>query len=351
MALLGFWGMGNGRVPEVCVVSDTPITYDDQANGLPAYAPWGMYPPTNDTIYFDLPDKANATDSIFVGWWGRYSQSITTATPWYVQQSGVSEYLRFQCNGTTDTISVRIGTSYSGTTLTFDTITGLVLDDWNFYEVEWYPHSTSGVLRVRVNGATPTGWTDVDGGDTSVQDSSNLGFNLWQRNAAVWYGRTAGVYALDSSGASNNDFLGVCRFPYLEVDGSSESDWTGSDGNQVDNHLLIDGPPAARASITDYVESSTTTDRQVCTVESFTALGLSGGTIIAAQSTAYAQDSGAGGQLCDVGLRSNAIDQVTEKTLATTTENHSHLSLVDPNTGSAWTTAGLDAAETLVEVA
>lgn len=351
MALLGFWGIGNGQVPEVCVVSDTPIISNDEANGLPSYAPWQMYPPTNDTIYHQLGDRAAATDSVIVGFWGRFSQSAA-GRPWSLQQQGVSDYIVFDVDGTVGDIDIRLASSSlsGGVVATYATLTGIDLDAWNFYEVKWYPHSIEGILKIRINGEIPDGWADVFAADTSISDSTNLAFNLWQRNGATWFGRTSGLYACDSSGSVNNKFLGICRFPYLPVDGDITSDFLGSDGNNVDNFELLDEAPAARSDLVDWVESSTVTDRQVCTIAAFSALGLTGGSVVAAQAVAYAIDPLAGSQSADVGVRVNTTDSVTNKSLAAVGTNYSHLAEVDPET-VGWDDASLDGAQVLVEVA
>lgn len=63
------------------------------------------------------------------------------------------------------------------------------------------------------------------------------------------------VYLLDGSGGAQNDYQGdinvLTRVP--NANGASSA-WTGSDGNSVDNYLLVDDPAA---NTTDYVKAST----------------------------------------------------------------------------------------------
>lgn len=357
MALLGFWGIGNGQLPEVCTASDTPIIFDDQDDGLPVYAPWGMYPPTNDTIFHDIPAQASIDETVTVGWWGRYPGTPSTRANTYgFHQPGTTNWILVDMYGDVNRITISSATNRTGVQVTtFGDLTapdGLVLDDWNFYELEIKFHETQGVVKLRINGISPSGWTDQINVDTIAgADSSTLGVEFWQSNGATWFGITSGVYAIDSSGSENNEFLGVCRFPYLTVDGDVESDWDGSDGNSTDNYLLIDESPAAKADMVTYVESSTLADRQVCTVDSFTAVGLTGGGIVAARAVAWTVDPLAGSQAMEIGVRSGASEAVAAVTLDAGDAVRSHLAVNDPATGTTWTDAGVDGVEALLEVA
>lgn len=356
MALLGFWGIGNGQVPEVCTVSDTPIIFDDQDDGLPVYAPWGMYPPTNDTIWYDIPDQSAIDQPVIVGWWGRYTATNSVrGIPFGLQQAGENNWIQVQMYGDVDRIVISSAASRTGSVVTdFGDLTapdGLDLNDWNFYELEVRFDDTEGSVRLRINGLTPTGWTDAAGVDTAPSgDSANLGVNFWQSNGATWFGIASGVYGADTSGSENNDFLGVCAFPYLTVDGDVESDWDGSDGNSTANFLLIDESPVARAEMTEYVESSTIAERQVCDADSFTALGFFTGGVVAVRTVAWTTDPLAGSQQMAIGMRSSAVDSSETVTLAAGDEVRSHLRVTDPATGATWVDAAVDSAQPLLEV-
>lgn len=363
MALLGFWGLGLGRLPDNCWTNAPGFSIvDESSNGLPAYAPWALYHSgVSDYFRFEIPPRATATDSIIIGAWVKVASAADY--PYVsIQQSGVSEFVQLRLDSPNGEIQVTSSTSTEGSvSINHGTATvgvdGVDLSGWNFIEVEWYPHSSNGILRLRVNGATPTGWADVDTGDTSVADSAtNLGFRLWQVKSFTNYVMTSGFYALDTSGpAPANALLGVCRFPFIPAAGDATSDFAGSDGNSVDNYALLDESPAAVASTSDNVVSSTPGDRQQCTVGPLSSTGLSGGTIVGVNSAVYATDSGEGRRVVHVGVDSNGSEVSSERTLKAVASSqfrtYVHTAPVDPDTDTTWTEAGFDAAEVFVEVA
>lgn len=361
MALLGFWGMGMGRIPDICIPSDraTVVTFDDQDDGLPSYAPYGIYPGTNDTIRWDAGDRSADTDSIIMGWWGRATGGTTTAYPFSIQHAGENSFLMLRANQSTEEIRVIYTTSLFGSSqVTLGAITpaGFDWNAWNFFELEWIPSTTSGLVRLRINGETPDGWTDVSGVQTAVLDSTNLGMNFWQRNGATWIGITSGLYSCDDSGGDLNELLGICRFPLLTVTSDVVSDFVGSDGNSVNNFALIDDAPGVIATMGDYVESSTAGDQQSCGVESLTALQTANvelqGPTRAVNLVAYATDPLAGTQDVVAGVISGVAQTTGTNTIQDDPDVGSVYQLVenDPATGLPWDDLALETMTALVEV-
>lgn len=121
---------------------------------------------------------------------------------------------------------------------------------WNYIEVKMtITNSTSfGDVIVRINGIT-----DIELGsgiDTCYQTAAlqYIYLNAYINHTAYY----DDLYICDDLGTVNNTFLGECVVEYLRPSGNgATSDWDGSDGNQVDNYLLVDDQ---YVDDSDYVE-------------------------------------------------------------------------------------------------
>lgn len=148
---------------------------------------------------------------------------------------------------------------------------------WYYLEFRATIHDTTGSAEVRINGTTELTHTNVDtrSGGTGVINT-------------VWIGPGASgggchyddFYVLDTTGGSPNDtFLGdvTVETLYPNANGNS-SQFDGSDGNQVDNYLLVD--EATPNDDTDYVESPDFGDKDTY---GYSDLATTSGTIYAVQ--------------------------------------------------------------------
>lgn len=130
------------------------------------------------------------------------------------------------------------------------------VDTWLYLEVKYKPHGSQGILEVRINGQTVLSIT----GNTTDRSDTNL--SRVQLFAAQFKGDTvlmpriqvSDIYVLDTTGTSNNDYLGDIRIDRITPMGNgSQSQFLGSDGNSVDNFALV---ADIEASLTRYVESN-----------------------------------------------------------------------------------------------
>ena len=358
MALLGFWTAGFGRIPDICTASNRNDIngFNDEDDGLPSYSPNALYMDANETLLWTFPDRASTADSIIVGFWGRLTGTTDDATPWYLRQIGTNNYLRLDASGTAHEITVRSATGpTSGTVTTFGTATGIDPDDYHFYELEWKPGDADGIVRLRIDGITPSGWVDQVNVDTNADVASTeltIGF---EQRSSTWLGITSGIYALDTSGGANDDFLGICRFPMLTVVDDLENDMLGTDGNSVDNwQLLDDSPSTVPASYgSGGISSSTVGHRQRSNVEDLSALGLdAGSTVLAVNAAVYGQSDTAAAETIDYGLNSNGTESTGNGELLGNGDFGSHHTTfeTDPDTAVAWTEAGVDAVTLFAEI-
>jgi len=128
---------------------------------------------------------------------------------------------------------------YRSTVLLDTSVTVLSTDTWYHIElVAQVSNSTTIECILKVDGTTvitlPTSTdTMIAGGITSVQ-LGKLGIP-----ASTFYFDS--YYLMDQEGSTNNTFLGDCVVEAILPDGNGyNSDFDGSDGNQVDNYLLVD---------------------------------------------------------------------------------------------------------------
>lgn len=130
-----------------------------------------------------------------------------------------------------------------------------VMGTWKYFEIKAKIHSSEGFVEVRVDEQTVISFTGNtrDGGVSGLVNSVRMNTGDTGNGAAFYFDD---FYLLDTSGpAPYNDFLGDIAVKTLVPSGVGDSaQWVGSDGNSVDNHLLVDEVPAAAA---DYVESNT----------------------------------------------------------------------------------------------
>lgn len=360
MALLGFWTAGFGRIPGICTPSVRADinAFNDEDDGLPAYMPNALYMDANEEMLWTFPDRASTSDSIIVGFWGRMTGTGDDESPWYLRQIGTNNYLRIDASGTAHEITVRSATGpTSGTVTTFGTGTGVDPDEYHFYEIEWLPSDTVGIVRLRVDGVPPSGWVDQVNVDTNADvASTELTIGLEQRSDANMFGILAAVCALDTSGGSNDSLPGICRFPMLTVVDDLENDMTGTDGNSVDNFLLIDDSPDELVSAsygTGGISSAVAGDRQRSNVDDLSALGLeAGSTIVAVNAAIYGQSDTGATETLEIGLNSNAAEASGTLDLLGGGDFGSihHTIETDPDTGVAWTEAGVDAVTVFAEI-
>ncbi|QQS19749.1 hypothetical protein IPL85_05795 [Candidatus Saccharibacteria bacterium] len=169
--------------------------------------------------------------------------------------NGATNHITVNREVTTGLLQIRRG-GVSGTVLATGT-TPLALNAWYFIEVQATIADAGGVVKVRLNGAgtdevTYTGDTKNAGTNTTIDMVAFVNSN----STTVFFDD---VYILNSTGSTNNTFLGDVRVHVLTPNGNGTySQLTGSDADQVNNYQLVDELPYSSA---DYTGSATTGER------------------------------------------------------------------------------------------
>lgn len=128
------------------------------------------------------------------------------------------------------------------------------LDTWMTLEFKVKIHSTAGYAELRVDGEEAINSSPLN----TLGQSDNIVNVL--RLATLNGIQTQSVddlYVFDTSGSMNNDFTGGLQINLMVPNGNgASSQWTGSDGNQTDNYLLVDDTVPVQPFST-YVKSYT----------------------------------------------------------------------------------------------
>ncbi len=146
----------------------------------------------------------------------------------------------------------------------------LPVEVWAYIELHWKASTMAdpgvgGIIEVRFDGNTVFSYT----GDTTrwSQTISSLEWKAdnWsasQIDDMYFLDMTDGTTLVPPQGRAFNDFLGPVRIEALRPNAAGDStQWAGSDGNSVDNHLLVDDPD--QPDTADYIEALETGKRDL----------------------------------------------------------------------------------------
>jgi hypothetical protein len=213
-------------------------------------------------------------------------------------------------------------------------------------------------MRVKVNdttGAVSTQLNGVPDVNISGVDTQNGGTGVMDNFAHVmpYFGPFSSPNSyiddfviLDTSGAVNNAFLGDSRVEMRMPNGNGfNSDLVGSDGNSVDNYLLVgEVPPDGD---TTYVESSTPGDKDTYQYADVASVS---GEVFAVQVCPYARKTdGATRQIASRSRLAGVEDAGATKTLTSSYAYYPDVFEEDPS-AAPWTIASVNNAEFGLEV-
>lgn len=234
---------------------------------------------------------------------------------------------------------------YRGTTFLNQTQgLGLHSGTWYYIEFKVLCNSSTGTFEVRVGGVNKLSATGVNTKAGSHDYHTKVGL-FGPGSGACWFDDW---YVLDGAGSANNDFLGnrkvVALFPNSDVGGYQ--DFTCSSGS--DHYALVDDNPVN--DDTDYVESSTSGHKDLW---DYPSLSGTGSTISGLQVNSMVKESDANPFTFNTLIKSGTTEDAgTGEAIGSTSYKVlRRISETDPNTSSAWTTSGVNAAQFGIKVA
>ena len=182
----------------------------------------------------------------------------------FIDDTTIQCTLRLNVDGTLEIVR-STGTSVSGGVSIATLTTG------TYFYIEWKVTISNSIAAdtgiVRVDGSEVI---NVDAGE-DLQISVNSTANIFQiAGGSATTNLWDDLYVFDGTGSENNDFIGDAFVAAQFPDGNgTTNDFNGSDGNSVDNYLLVD--EALTDDDVTYTESSTPGDIDLYTFDNLTA--------------------------------------------------------------------------------
>ena len=251
---------------------------------------------------------------------------------------------------TTGAIAVYLGKS-TGTLLATSTVL-VTAAAWNHFEIKTTianAGSPGGAVEVRLNNVTVIDISGVDTQSTALAETSQM---IWGKQSGdsgepgVTLIDIDDVFAWDTAGSYNNDFIGDHQVLTLWPDGdTAATDWTRNTGST--DFSAID--EAAPDDDTTYVEATASSqiseyglDDLPSTVSAIAAVQLNG----------RMKKTDAGGAMVQQGLLSSDVGSPaapaefsgSDRNITTTYTYWPDISEQDPATGAAWTRTAFNAA-------
>ena len=236
---------------------------------------------------------------------------------------------------------------YRSSILLATSANALLATTWYYMEIKvTIGDAGVGNYEVRVNG-TSVGWLPDTIADTrnGANASANVfGFSMMRSNYSVRFDDIYicdGVDATATQGAANNTFKGDCRVDCLIPNGNgTNSGFTGSDADQVDNYALVNDGSEATYVTADgaMIDSYAMSDIGVAVTP----------LMVQANIRALKTDAGA----CVIrpyALSGGDVAVGSDINPGTTSVIYHQIMDLDPDTAAAWTRDGLNAAEFGVE--
>lgn len=258
--------------------------------------------------------------------------TTTNGTDFLYFFNGTSQIARLEWEASLGVIRGRVNGSLVATSTV-----SMVKGEWYLLEVH-YKMADAGVFEIKIDGILAFSWS----GDTKPGTATTIdNIQISTDGDDVYFDDLA---LNDISGTADNSWCGDGRVlpALLPVGNGASSQWTGSDGDSVDNYLLVrDYPPSGDAT---YVEAGSGG-----LVDSYAMgdLSLSGYSDVL---RVWVEGVGLGtviGESVQLRLVSGAatVDSAARPLLTTNRRVISDDFLVDPNTGLAWNEAGINGLE------
>jgi hypothetical protein len=218
----------------------------------------------------------------------------------------------------------------------------IVANTWQHIEAKVKIADADGAVEVRVNGVTVLNLTNVDTKASTLAEASMICFGARGNPGLVrtWHDD---VYAWDTTGASNNDFIGDVKVRTLYPDANEAlQEWAVNTGNAWD--AIND---AAQDGDTTYIYADPSGLSPPYTTSEFTLQDLPSGVgaVRGVQVCTLAKKTDAGtANLQASVLSSSSASAGTDWALSTAYTYYNDIHETDPATGSAWTKSGVDGA-------
>lgn len=211
--------------------------------------------------------------------------------------------------------------------------------------LECFLDTTSGGFEARVDGVTVLTVTGMSLGNANPVAQIMIGFDPRLGTSSNWYFHIDDLYAWDTTGDYNNDFLGDKKVFYIKADqDKSPQDWLPTGAATGAAAIGTDAPNDA-TYITATPDSVPATSKF-----SLSTLDPRIAAIAAVQTYTRMKKDDAGAANVKVSLESNSqLDSGADRPITTKYTYWQDVFEKDPNTGAAWTPQGLQDANLVIE--
>lgn len=222
---------------------------------------------------------------------------------------------------------------------------------WRHIEMKVTVDDAVGTVQVKQDGVLVIDFT----GDTRNGQADallrNVGFNHAGNTLRAW----DDLFVLNATddtantGRPDNAWLGDLKVECLLPNGNgASSQWVGSDGNSVDNYLLVD--ESGNPNTSDYVATSVSGNKDFFAMQDPSASVAS---VYAVRAGIYAAKSDAGASLVKIALRESSGTQTNEANsgLSTSWSGYSGLTRPSKPGGGAWGITDVQGLQVGVELA
>lgn len=288
----------------------------------------------------NVPFTSISGDTVYLGWAQKQSNMAATMI-WSLGRGSASRiqgatsnacmYLMIDTGGSS-TVSIRnaAGAQIATFTLPFD-------GAWHWFDLKVVALSgTSGSFELRMDGntvASATGVNMAGSSATGTQWSWNFGYSYaYQGDTSPYFDD---LVIQDTSGTSNNSWVGDCRIATLLPDSvDAAGAWTANTGTLATALATHDDD-------TSYASSSTAADEFFVGVAD---LPVTPSSVRAVQATVIGRKTGTDGTTFTPEVKSGAtVGSGASVSLGTSYWASKAIFPVDPATGAAWTAAAVNA--------
>lgn len=250
--------------------------------------------------------------------------------------NNTTQHLTLTMDGSNN-LQVRLG-GPTGAVLATSAIPFSVLSQWRSINVYFKVHDSTGRAVVKVDGTTHIDFTGdtKNGGTNATIDALRMSLPSGANNAI------ADLVLCDGSGSLNNTYPGdIAVIRRLPNANGAYSQFTGSDGNNVDNWQQVDDAPSNTSDF-NYAASSGLKDSYG--VEDLPLTTIS---VLGVRAVAKCAKSGAGSAGMSVFVREGATDTYGPDVPLSTSFSWQgdNIRETAPSTGVAWTVSDVNAME------
>lgn len=273
-------------------------------------------------VGFAMKVDANINGTPIISFWG---------------DGNATNHITLTTEATNNYLQVRLG-SAAGTILGTSATPFPILTQWRSINMWVKINSSTGRVVVKVDGVTQIDYTGntKNGGTNTTIDGIRMSMAYGSAKAL------ADLVICDASGSINNTYPGdiscIRRLPNAN---GSYSDFTGSDGNSVNNYLLVDDSPSDTA---DFTFAATASLLDSYGVED---LPLAATAVMGVRAVAKCAKSGAGSAGMSVFVREGSTDTFGPDVPLSTSFawQGDDIRELCPSTSAAWTISDVNAME------